>query len=42
LLYSRWQRDDVVGEGFYNCSDINIVRDDIDPGQWQPLGYFIK
>ncbi|WP_434931659.1 lytic polysaccharide monooxygenase [Shewanella sp. HL-SH5] len=42
LLYSRWQRDDVVGEGFYNCSDINIVRDDIAPEQWLPQDYFVK
>ena len=42
LLYSRWQRNDVVGEGFYNCSDITIVRDDVDPQQWQSIGYFIK
>ncbi|MNO95611.1 Chitin binding domain protein [compost metagenome] len=25
LIYSRWQRDDPAGEGFYNCSDVNIV-----------------
>jgi len=42
LLYSRWQRNDVVGEGFYNCSDITIVRDDVDPQQWQSIGYFIN
>ena len=24
ILYTRWQRDDAVGEGFYNCSDITI------------------
>ncbi|NQZ82794.1 MAG: lytic polysaccharide monooxygenase [Colwellia sp.] len=42
LLYSRWQRNDVVGEGFYNCSDITIVRDGVDPQQWQSIGYFIK
>lgn len=42
LLYSRWQRNDVVGEGFYNCSDITIVRDDVEPDQWQSLGYFVR
>ncbi|MFT5755824.1 MAG: putative carbohydrate-binding protein with CBM5 and CBM33 domain/chitodextrinase [Alteromonadaceae bacterium] len=42
LLYSHWQRVDVVGEGFYNCSDITIVRDDVDPDQWQAIAYFIK
>ncbi|QXH57378.1 lytic polysaccharide monooxygenase [Pseudomonas maumuensis] len=25
VIYSRWQRDDSAGEGFYNCSDVNIV-----------------
>lgn len=24
ILFVRWQRDDPVGEGFYNCSDITI------------------
>ncbi|MGZ9899551.1 lytic polysaccharide monooxygenase [Shewanella gaetbuli] len=32
ILYTRWQRDDTVGEGFYNCSDITISGDGpIDP-----------
>jgi chitin-binding protein len=42
LLYSHWQRVDVVGEGFYNCSDITIVRDDVDPEQWQAIAFFVK
>lgn len=25
VIYSRWQRQDSAGEGFYNCSDVNIV-----------------
>jgi predicted carbohydrate-binding protein with CBM5 and CBM33 domain len=25
VLYTRWQRVDSAGEGFYNCSDVNIV-----------------
>ncbi|MGB9089965.1 MAG: lytic polysaccharide monooxygenase [Pseudomonas farsensis] len=25
VIYTRWQRDDAAGEGFYNCSDVNIV-----------------
>lgn len=33
VLYTRWQRVDVVGEGFYNCSDINLVGN----GDTQPL-----
>ncbi|MFS1440162.1 lytic polysaccharide monooxygenase [Shewanella sp. 10N.286.48.A6] len=27
ILFTRWQRDDTVGEGFYNCSDITISGD---------------
>ncbi|WP_318512814.1 lytic polysaccharide monooxygenase [Photobacterium leiognathi] len=26
VLYTRWQRIDPVGEGFYNCSDITIKQ----------------
>lgn len=26
VVYTRWQRDDAAGEGFYNCSDVNIVK----------------
>ncbi|WP_054016604.1 lytic polysaccharide monooxygenase [Pseudoalteromonas sp. R3] len=40
ILYTRWQRNDVVGEGFYNCSDINIVTD-TQPNDWFSAGYFI-
>ncbi|NQD75659.1 lytic polysaccharide monooxygenase [Pseudomonas sp. CM27] len=25
VIYTRWQREDSAGEGFYNCSDVNIV-----------------
>ncbi|KJF93906.1 lytic polysaccharide monooxygenase [Photobacterium angustum] len=28
VLYSRWQRIDPVGEGFYNCSDVVIKQSD--------------
>lgn len=44
ILYSRWQRNDVVGEGFYNCSDINIVNDagPTDPAAWTSVGYFVR
>ena len=41
ILYTRWQRSDVVGEGFYNCSDITIVRDS-GPVTWTSAGYYIK
>ncbi|UXI03123.1 lytic polysaccharide monooxygenase [Photobacterium sp. TY1-4] len=30
-LFVRWQRVDVVGEGFYNCSDIVIKNSQITP-----------
>jgi chitin-binding protein len=41
ILYTRWQRNDVAGEGFYNCSDITIKRDSA-PITWTSAGYFIK
>jgi len=41
VLFTRWQRYDVAGEGFYNCSDIQIKRD-TDPVSWQPIGYFVR
>ena len=42
ILYSRWQRDDVVGEGFYNCSDVTIVRDNLSVDTWFNSGFYIK
>jgi len=42
ILFSRWQRDDVVGEGFYNCADIEIVRDDVEPDTWFDAGFYLK
>lgn len=39
VLYTRWQRDDVVGEGFYNCSDISLIGDDNQP-QWFDKGSY--
>ena len=41
ILYTRWQRNDVVGEGFYNCSDITIVRD-TGPVTWTSAGFYLK
>ena len=32
ILYTRWQRDDPAGEGFYNCSDITISGGSSDSG----------
>ena len=31
VLYSRWQRIDPAGEGFYNCSDIIIDGSTTEP-----------
>lgn len=42
LLYSRWQRVDPAGEGFYNCADITIKRTGDTNDQWSAAGYFIK
>lgn len=39
-LFVQWQRIDPAGEGFYNCSDINIIGGGI-PEQWVNLGQFI-
>lgn len=39
-LFVHWQRIDPAGEGFYNCSDINIVGATI-PGSYFDLGQFI-
>lgn len=48
VLYTRWQRIDPAGEGFYNCSDIVIKKGDgeVTPppaeGNLTPLhGYFV-
>lgn len=42
LLYTRWQRYDVVGEGFYNCSDIIIDSDMTPPDTWYAVSYFVS
>ncbi|QDH68019.1 lytic polysaccharide monooxygenase [Pseudomonas azotoformans] len=39
-LFVQWQRIDPAGEGFYNCSDINLIGAGI-PEQWVNLGQFI-
>ncbi|MGC0119643.1 lytic polysaccharide monooxygenase [Pseudoalteromonas piscicida] len=41
VLYTRWQRFDVAGEGFYNCSDITITSTGTPP-EWVSSGYFLK
>lgn len=44
VLYTRWQRIDVVGEGFYNCSDIELVGSGAEPPPqaWFDKGAFIN
>ncbi|WLD67568.1 MULTISPECIES: lytic polysaccharide monooxygenase [Pseudomonas] len=39
-LFVQWQRIDPAGEGFYNCSDINIAGGGV-PAPWVDLGQFI-
>ena len=41
ILYTRWQRRDVAGEGFYNCSDITIQSNGT-PTEWFDKGYFVS
>ncbi|KKL02885.1 chitin-binding protein [Rheinheimera mesophila] len=31
VLYTRWQREDAAGEGFYNCSDLFFVNGGTEP-----------
>ncbi|MDD9178395.1 MULTISPECIES: lytic polysaccharide monooxygenase [Aliivibrio] len=52
VLYTRWQREDAAGEGFYNCSDISFdgtgttppgPTDPVDPpASYSDLGYYIS
>lgn len=51
VLYTRWQREDAAGEGFYNCSDISFTgsgtappkpTDPVEPPVYSDLGYFIN
>ena len=44
VLYTRWQRVDVVGEGFYNCSDIELVSSSAEPPlqTWFDKGAFVN
>ncbi|PKF49601.1 lytic polysaccharide monooxygenase [Enterovibrio nigricans] len=41
ILFSRWQREDPAGEGFYNCSDISFGGDVIPP-TWNNIGNLVK
>nr|AGS18777.1 GP37 [Pieris rapae granulovirus] len=29
VIYVRWQREDIVGEGFYNCADVIFNHDEL-------------
>ncbi|UTF58891.1 lytic polysaccharide monooxygenase [Gilvimarinus sp. DA14] len=40
ILYTRWQRQDAGGEGFYNCSD--IVLGDVEPPTWTDAGGYVQ
>lgn len=42
ILFSRWQRNDPAGEGFYNCSDITIKQDGNNNNTWHAAGYYVK
>ena len=42
VLYTRWQRQDVVGEGFYNCSDLQFANADSGSDQWYDKGIFLS
>ncbi|AFU97292.1 lytic polysaccharide monooxygenase [Simiduia agarivorans] len=41
ILFTRWQRADEAGEGFYNCSDIRFSGT-TPPPSWISAGYFVK
>ena len=42
ILYTRWQRNDAGGEGFYNCSDITIKGSGTTDPQWTAAGFFVS
>ncbi|MDR9826904.1 lytic polysaccharide monooxygenase [Vibrio sp. FNV 38] len=42
VLYTRWQRIDPVGEGFYNCSDIAITGEGGNPPPELPEPHLTK
>ena len=41
VLYTRWQRNDPAGEGFYNCSDI-VLEDNVTEPTWHQLAPMIQ
>ncbi|MGL6000852.1 MAG: lytic polysaccharide monooxygenase [Plesiomonas sp.] len=42
VLYTRWQRVDPAGEGFYNCSDLSFGGGSAVVAPWLNKGSFIK
>ncbi len=40
VLFTRWQRQDPAGEGFYNCSDITIAGSNNET--WYDKGVYIR
>ncbi len=42
VVYTRWQREDPAGEGFYNCSDVTFEGGGTVPTfPWHEWGYFL-
>lgn len=41
ILYTRWQRNDPGGEGFYNCSDITIKGNIPGNDKWFATDFFV-
>lgn len=39
IFFTRWQRQDVAGEGFYNCSD--VVLGDVEQPAWSSAGNYV-
>ncbi len=42
ILFTRWQRNDVAGEGFYTCSDITIKGTGTTDPSWSAIGYYVS
>ncbi|CNI66688.1 lytic polysaccharide monooxygenase [Yersinia pekkanenii] len=41
IIYSYWQRDDAGNEGFFNCSDINIIKGSTSNFPWISNSTFV-
>lgn len=43
ILFTRWQRQDAVGEGFYNCSDLLLTQGNgTEPQHWFDKGAYVN